>query len=64
MYLSGATARRRPRSIHRRRSGAAPSELDAGDGTSHRPGFMHGAVASARRVMAEIAAAGPAEAPG
>jgi monoamine oxidase len=26
----------------------------AGDGTSHRPGFMHGAVASARRVVEEI----------
>ncbi|HWO24106.1 MAG TPA: NAD(P)/FAD-dependent oxidoreductase [Kofleriaceae bacterium] len=29
----------------------------AGDGTSHRPGFMHGAVASAKRVVAEIVAA-------
>jgi len=29
----------------------------AGDGTSYRPGFMHGAVASAKRVLAEIAAA-------
>jgi monoamine oxidase len=28
----------------------------AGDGTSYRPGFMHGAVASAKRVLAEIAA--------
>jgi monoamine oxidase len=27
----------------------------AGDHTSHRPGFMHGALASARRVVAEIA---------
>lgn len=26
----------------------------AGDHTSHRPGFMHGALASARRVVAEI----------
>jgi monoamine oxidase len=26
----------------------------AGDGTSHRPGFMHGAVASAKRVITEI----------
>jgi monoamine oxidase len=30
----------------------------AGDHTSHRPGFMHGALASARRVVAEIAGAG------
>lgn len=29
----------------------------AGDWTSHRPGFMHGAIASADRVVAEIAAA-------
>jgi monoamine oxidase len=29
----------------------------AGDYTSHRPGFMHGALASARRVVAEIVAA-------
>ena len=29
----------------------------AGDGTSYRPGFMHGALASARRVVAEITAA-------
>jgi monoamine oxidase len=29
----------------------------AGDGTSHRPGFMHGALASARRVVDEIVAA-------
>jgi monoamine oxidase len=29
----------------------------AGDGTSHRPGFMHGAVASAKRVVAEITGA-------
>jgi monoamine oxidase len=28
----------------------------AGDHTSHRPGFMHGALASAHRVLAEIAA--------
>lgn len=27
----------------------------AGDHTSHRPGFMHGALASAHRVLAEIA---------
>lgn len=32
----------------------------AGDHTSHRPGFMHGALASAHRVLAEIAAAPPA----
>ncbi len=31
----------------------------AGDGTSHRPGFMHGAVASAKRVVAEILEAAP-----
>jgi monoamine oxidase len=30
----------------------------AGDHTSHRPGFMHGAVASARRVVREILTAG------
>jgi monoamine oxidase len=30
----------------------------AGDHTSHRPGFMHGALASARRVVEEIAGAG------
>jgi monoamine oxidase len=29
----------------------------AGDGTSHRPGFMHGAVASAKRVVRELDAA-------
>jgi monoamine oxidase len=29
----------------------------AGDHTSHRPGFMHGALASARRVVAEVEAA-------
>lgn len=29
----------------------------AGDHTSHRPGFMHGALASARRVVAEVVAA-------
>jgi monoamine oxidase len=29
----------------------------AGDHTSHRPGFMHGALASAHRVLAEIAVA-------
>lgn len=29
----------------------------AGDHTSHRPGFMHGALASATRVIAEVAAA-------
>jgi monoamine oxidase len=34
----------------------------AGDHTSHRPGFMHGALASAHRVLAEIAAASPADA--
>lgn len=33
----------------------------AGDHTSYRPGFMHGAVASARRVVAEIGAAGRPE---
>jgi monoamine oxidase len=27
----------------------------AGCGTSHRPGFMHGAIASAKRVLAELA---------
>jgi monoamine oxidase len=29
----------------------------AGGGTSYRPGFMHGALASARRVVDEIFAA-------
>jgi len=28
----------------------------AGDHGSHRPGFMHGALASAQRAVAEIAA--------
>ncbi|MFO0612845.1 MAG: FAD-dependent oxidoreductase [Polyangiaceae bacterium] len=32
----------------------------AGDGTSYRPGFMQGAITSAKRVLAEIDAADPA----
>jgi monoamine oxidase len=31
----------------------------AGDYTSYRPGFMHGALASAMRVVAEVIAEGP-----
>jgi monoamine oxidase len=35
----------------------------AGEHTSYRPGFMHGAVASAKRVVREIAAVAPPEPP-
>jgi monoamine oxidase len=30
----------------------------AGDGTSYRPGFMHGALSSVKRVVAEVLEAG------
>ncbi len=59
-FARGAYAWFRPGQLgeHAAALGSAEGVLHfAGDHTSYRPGFMHGAVASARRVLAELAAA-------
>ena len=60
-FIGGAYAFFAPGQLTQHAAAAAAPEgviHFAGDGTSHRPGFMHGAVASARRVLAELAGAG------